>query len=247
MATVETADQETSSDLYASRFSGEIGQWFLERQSQLVFKSVVEGSSVLEVGGGHGQLVDCLLEKKTALTIYSSSDQCRHRIQEYLGKNLITFASGALLAIPFADDSFHTTISIRLLTHTAQWRALVKELCRVSRQQVIIDYPSRRSFNILYRILYPLKKSSEKTTRPFHVFTDDEIHDAFRENGFALSYHAPQFFLPMVLYRTLKNKTAAKTLEWFFSCLGLTKFFGSPTIACFSKGNFNPSPATEPS
>ena len=60
----ETADIETSSDEYASRFSGEIGEWFLKVQEDatLGILAPFTQAKILDVGGGHGQLTGALIE-----------------------------------------------------------------------------------------------------------------------------------------------------------------------------------------
>ncbi len=55
----ETADIETSSDGYANRFGGKTGAWMLavqERVTKQLLRDVPASATVLDVGGGHGQL-----------------------------------------------------------------------------------------------------------------------------------------------------------------------------------------------
>ena len=232
--TPETADQETSSDLYASRFSGAVGSYFLERQSSIIERFLKDKTkSVLEVGGGHGQLIPTYLKLGLNTTVVGSNLNCKKRIQTFLDSNHIAFIEAPLNDLPFKNFQFDTAVAIRLLTHSHDWKKLVKELCRVAKTQVIIDYPSKCSSNIFYSLLYPLKKASEKTTRTFYVFTDSEIINAFSNEGFTVQYKEPQFFLPMVIYRKVGSAFFARSLESIFSLTGLTKMFGSPTLISF--------------
>lgn len=230
------ADVETSTDSYATRFSGTVGRWFLERQSQIVLAHLwthTETQTILEVGGGHGQLTyPCSAHGYTVTTIGSDSS-CEHRIKELSQNGFCHFVSGDLLSLPFPDKSFDSVTCIRLLSHCDRWPDLIRELCRVSKTQVIVDYPPLRSFNILYRFLYRLKKGAEGTTRPFTIFQDSDIEGAFLENGFILEKRSPQFFLPMVIYRKLKSACIGKILEGCFNRLQITDIFGSPTISSF--------------
>ena len=236
----ETADQETSSDHYASRFSGAVGSWFLAVQATcygklLSLPYLTTRKSVLEVGGGHGQLIDAVLARGDELTVISSDASCMHRIKDYVANGMVTFEVGDFLALPFSDCSFDTVTAIRLVTHANDWQRLIGEFCRVANGTVIIDYPSKRSFNIFYSLLYPLKKSSEKTTRPFVVFSDKQIRDEFLKHTFVKTKTLPQFFLPMVVYRKLGNVQIAQLLESIFSFIGLTALFGSPTLIAFTR------------
>lgn len=236
----ENADQETSSDLYASRFRGAVGEFFLQTQEDIItqFLTNVEPAAqttILEVGGGHGQLIPAYKRAQAHVTIVGSDDSCQHRISQAIADGSVSYKTAPLNHLPFPDQSFDTVIAIRLLTHAHDWHALVQELCRVAKKNIIIDYPGSRSWNILYRVLYPLKKASEKTTRPFFVFSDAEIKDTFARHGFIVQKKQPQFFLPMVVYRKLNAAGLARWLERLFHILFLTQLFGSPTLIKFSR------------
>ncbi len=236
----ENADQETSSDLYASRFRGAVGEFFLQTQEDIVTQFLTDAApatqtTVLEVGGGHGQLLAAYKRAQAHVTIVGSDDSCQHRISAAIADGSVSYKTAPLNHLPFSDQSFDTVVAIRLLTHAYDWQALVHELCRVAKKNIIIDYPGSRSWNMLYRVLYPLKKASEKTTRPFVVFSDTEIHDAFARHGFVLQKKQPQFFLPMVVYRKLNAAGLARFLECIFRFLFLTQLFGSPTMIKFSR------------
>jgi hypothetical protein len=111
-----------------------------------------------------------------------------------------------------------------------RWQALIAELCRVARQAVVVDYPTRRSANLLGTSLFGLKKGVEGNTRPFAVFRDTEIEAAFRSHGFRVTERRPQFFFPMALHRALGSASFARGLEAAAGVLGLRRALGSPVI-----------------
>ena len=79
----ETPDIETSSDDYARRFAGPAGKYFLIIQEQ-AFQRVCPtrpDCSVLEVGGGHGQLVPIFLRRNCELTILGSDESTHRRVR----------------------------------------------------------------------------------------------------------------------------------------------------------------------
>lgn len=51
---LETADIETSSEDYASRFAGAVGAWLLKTQEDATLRMLLPypGATVLDVGGG---------------------------------------------------------------------------------------------------------------------------------------------------------------------------------------------------
>ncbi len=228
----EKADIETSSEDYAKRFSGEVGKYFLDKQAQITLELLKEfpNASVLDVGGGHAQLAVPLVQNGFKVTVVGSDDVCRERLDKFLPKNSFRYETCNLLKLPFQDNSFDVVMAFRLITHEKNWKLQIKEMCRVAKKIVIIDYPDLRSFNIFYKYLFKTKKSFEKNTRTFRSFYRKELIDVFEKNNCGNPVFRPQFFLPMVVHRALKNVTISKMAESFFSIIGLTKLFGTPII-----------------
>jgi SAM-dependent methyltransferase len=231
--TPEAADIETSSEGYARRFAGPVGEWFLELQARStlgLLGAVSRGSRVLDVGGGHAQLTPPLLEAGYEVVVLGSDEACAERLAPWLSQDRCRFEIGNLLALPYPDRSFAAVLSFRLLPHLTAWRRLVAELCRTARDVVIVDYPSIRSINVFADGLFAAKKRIEKNTRPFTLFHPREIGEAFAENGFRLSASRPQFLWPMVLHRMLGRPMISRALEAPGRVLGLTRLLGSPVI-----------------
>lgn len=235
------ADVETSSADYATRFSGAEGQWLLEVQNSLVKRCAeaacrgLETPAALDVGGGHGQLLAPLSEAGYQLTILGSRPECASRVAQEVAGQRCSFLTGDLCRVPLPDASYHLVTCIRLLTHCEQWRTVVHELCRLSAHSVIIDYPPLLSFNLMYPVLFKVKKILEGNTRSFELFRHREIENEFRSNGFTLKERYGQFFLPMVVHRCLKKPEISKNIEAIFSALAMTQVFGSPVIARFER------------
>ncbi len=228
----ETADIETSTDDYASRFAGKVGAWMLQVQERGVLGMLAPypGASVLDVGGGHGQLTGALLRSGHRVTVLSSSEECKARIRQYVESGQVEFHVGNVLETPFPDRSFDVVISIRFLAHVARWPEFLGEMARAADRAVIIDYPEVRSVNYIGPHLFRLKKRLEGNTRPYTCFRERQLLDAFEEAGFRRSDCIRQFFLPMVLHRILKRPRLSTSLEALFRSARLTGFLGSPAI-----------------
>lgn len=235
----QKADIETSSKAYANRFSGEIGQYFLDVQSRIAMDLVnsVSPSEILDVGGGHAQLAVPIVRAGYDLTVVGSDDSCEDGLARELGKGEFSYKTCNLLALPFEDNSFDTVTCFRLLSHEENWQAQVAELCRVARLSVLIDYPDIRSFNIFYKQLFKLKKKYEGNTRTYRYFSRMELIGEFNKHGFADSALIPEFFLPMVVHRMVNSAGFSRFLERAISVTGLTRIFGSPVIAHFRINN----------
>lgn len=232
----EQADIETSSEDYAKRFSGIIGEYFLDVQEKIILQILNDKNyeTILDVGGGHAQIAVPLIKNGYDVTIIGSNQKCSSRLEKFLKPDNFKYHSGNLLKLPYNDKSFDAVTCFRLLTHEKNWKAQISELCRVAKYEVIIDYPDSRSFNILYNHLFYFKKRFERNTRTYRNFSRNEIIREFRKNGFGKHELFPEFFLPMVVHRFINNVFFSKITEKLFNKLYLTELLGSPVI--FSAG-----------
>ncbi|MDP3695857.1 MAG: class I SAM-dependent methyltransferase [Desulfocapsaceae bacterium] len=228
----ETADIETASDDYATRFSGAIGSYFLEVQAQITLDLLKDlpHASILDVGGGHAQLTMPLANNGHEVTVTGSADICRLRLDRSCVQDSFQYITCDTLNLPFEDKQFDVVMAFRLLPHTKQWQRLIQEMCRVARKAIILDYPDKRSANILYDLLFDLKKNMEGNTRTYTLFSRKELRDELNVNHFDTPVFKPEFFIPMVVHRKLKNPVISKALESISQYTGLTKMFGSPII-----------------
>jgi 2-polyprenyl-3-methyl-5-hydroxy-6-metoxy-1,4-benzoquinol methylase len=227
------ADVETSSAAYARRFSGAVGAWFLEVQTRTTLELLGPWprARVLDVGGGHGQLTGPLVDAGYAVTVYASDASCVERVRSWVESGRAAFRTGELERLPFADRAFEVAVSYRLLAHAEDWRRLVGELCRVADRAVLVDYPSRRSVNAAAGALFGMKQRVEGDTRPFRVFAEDEIADAFVAAGYRVTARRPQFVVPMAAHRALGRAGVSRAVEGAAGALGLRRALGSPVIA----------------
>jgi len=229
---LETADIETASADYAARFSGEVGEYFLEKQEAITLDLLrdLPKARILDVGGGHAQLAEPLVKKGFDVTVTGSDDICRVRLDQRLDSGSFEYITCDSLHLPYEDRAFDVVIAFRLLPHAERWRELLAELCRVADKCVICDYPDRRSFNILYEQLFAMKKKMEGNTRPYTLFSRGQIAGELNLHQFGRTQYRPEFLLPMVVYRKLKNKRVSALVENFLRMTLLTHFFGSPII-----------------
>lgn len=228
----ETADIETASDDYASRFAGPVGKYFLDVQAQLTLELLQDfpHASVLDVGGGHAQLTMPLAKNGYDVTVTGSADSCRARLDKYCEKGSFTYRTCDCLNLPFEDNQFDIVMAFRLLPHAHQWQRLIKEMCRVAGKAVIFDYPDKRSANILYDLLFAVKKNMEGNTRTYTLFSRKNIIAELAANHFDTPVMKPEFFVPMVFHRKLKSPAISRSLEAVSRLTGLTSLFGSPII-----------------
>lgn len=232
----ENADLHSSSQEYANRFGGATGAWMLSIQERALLRMLPkEASSVLDVGGGHGQTALPLQRDGRSVTILGSSLGCSQLLRDYIDSGAISFRIGNLIEHPFSDASFDVVVSFRLMSHCTEWRTLIAEMCRVAESTVIFDYPIWCSANLLTPLLFRIKRRIEGNTRTYRIFTTRELTREFSAHGFECTALHKQFFFPMGLHRAIKSQRASAFLESIPRMLGLTRLFGSPVVICFSR------------
>jgi SAM-dependent methyltransferase len=209
-----------------------VGRWFLAVQARTALDLVGSwrGGSVLDVGGGHGQLTAPLVDAGFKVTVLGSAVSCREGVAAWVDGGRARFAVGDLMRAPWPDRSFDVVLALRLLPHVPRWRELVAELARLARRAVVVDYPTRRSLNVVSAPLFGLKQRVESGTRPFMVLSDRDVEDAFGRQGFAVTGRRGQFFWPMALHRAIGLKALSRVSEDIVAALGLTRAFGSPVL-----------------
>ncbi|MBW8875463.1 MAG: methyltransferase domain-containing protein [Acidobacteria bacterium] len=228
----EPPDVETSSEGYARRFAGPVGEYFLAVQAAAVLELLAPwpGARVLDVGGGHAQLAPPLVARGFDVTVAGSAEVCRQRLDRALPRGSFAFLASDLERLPFPDCAFDVVLSFRLLTHLDGWRRQVAELCRVAARAVIVDYPDTRSFNRLYGSLFGWKRAVEGNTRPFLCFAPGEVPAELARHGFGRPAERRQLFLPMVVHRAVGRAGLSRAVERVSAALSLTRRLGSPVV-----------------
>jgi ubiquinone/menaquinone biosynthesis C-methylase UbiE len=229
---LENADIDTASDDYARWFSGQVGAWFLEVRAAATLEMLAPypGATILDVGGGHGQVTDTLVRSGYDVSVVASDEACKARIQPYIESGRCTFDVADLLHLPYPDRSFGVVISYRLLPHTVRWQRLLAELTRVADRAVIIDYPERSSLKQFAREILRIETRKEAANRPYTRFKRSQLIQVFKQQHFMYGAHFSEFFLPMLLHRSLGARRVSASLESAARSLGLTGTLGSPVI-----------------
>lgn len=222
-------DLVSSSDSYSERFAGQIGCWLLDRQTSILldFMKDYRGAQVLDVGGGHAQVASPLTAKGHEVTVLASDIEATVRLKR-LVHSPPEILIGDLTRPSVADRSYEVVTAFRMIAHIPNWPDFIAQLCRVSDDTVIVDFPIASGLHAWAPAFFWAKKLVEKDTRRFQSVTMPEITAVFAKNGFRVDCHIGQFALPMTFHRALKSPRISDFLETLLSPMTLR--FGNPVI-----------------
>jgi ubiquinone/menaquinone biosynthesis C-methylase UbiE len=223
-------DRHSSSPEYRERFVGVGGRSLIIRQSRALKQLLTKEKHVLDVGGGHFQVVPLLLDLNCSVVVLGSSEDGNYYLKSVSQYQGVEFRVGDFLQLPFIDKSIEQVISIRQLCHMDNWEQFLGELCRIAKEEVIFDFPVKNSFNFISKIFFGFKKNIEKNTRPFTVFSNSEISEVLDKHGFIIEQTERVHFLPAALFRINSLSIFVDRLEDILSSIGVNSWFGSPAL-----------------
>ena len=131
-------------------------------------------------------------------------------------------------ALPLADRSVDAAVCLRVIMHTIDWKCVVGELCRVSREIVIVDFPATRSFAALESRWRRRQADRGRTVEAYRVLGVNDVSAALADRGFTVSAVHRQFVLPINVHKKIGSVAFTKTIEAGFAAVGLLGAFGSP-------------------
>jgi ubiquinone/menaquinone biosynthesis C-methylase UbiE len=226
------ADPRMAETFDAARFSGPIGRMLAETQERVIasFLSPIDGSTILDAGTGTGRAAIALAQRGAIVTGVDASSEmlavAERRASAERAK--VTFAKGDVHALTFPSASFDAVVCLRLLMHTPDWRQSLAELCRIARARVVLDYPARWSVAAIQSAGRRLAPQLGAHVEAYRVFSDRELDDALRANGFRVVTRHRQFVLPIAFHKLLSSASATSRIERILELLGLRSLVGSP-------------------
>lgn len=230
----EMPDIHSSTEAYARRFAGSVGKYFLDIQADQAMSliSSCQSGRILDVGGGHGQLLPYLLDKGYDVTVLGSDSSCFSGLIDSRSTGRCRCVAGDIMNPPFSDDSFDVVIAFRMLAHIYNWHEFIHNLCRVACKLVMVDFPTILSMNAVTPLFFSLKRKVEGNTRPYQLYSHKQISSCFCDAGMTRINSMAQFFWPMALHRSIGCPRLSQIMEYVPRVIRLTQWFGSPVILC---------------
>jgi ubiquinone/menaquinone biosynthesis C-methylase UbiE len=226
------ADPAMAERFDALRFSGPIGRLIAETQEQQIaaFLAPVEGRRVLDVGTGTGRAAIALAKRGAIVTGVDASAEMLQVAQRRAAETgaHVTFIRGDAHGLEFPDRSFDAVVCLRVLMHTPDWRASLRELCRVSDGRVVFDYPALRSAAAMQAVTRRLTHLVNPSVEAYRVFSSSAVRRVLASEGFAVRDEHRQFVLPIALHKRINSERWTRRIEGAMERTGLMRVFGSP-------------------
>jgi len=223
------------------RYGGSFGQ-YLENLEVETFLSMMnpESEIILDLGAGTGKLsIPLILKSKKVLSVDSSVHMLNvARLKSHeLNIEIKTVISDAY-CLSFKDHTFDCVVSSRLLMHLIDWKKGIKEICRVSRKELVIDFPSNFSFASLDILFKRIKRFFLPETQVYNKYSIGDVTEEIKKNGFEIVQTRKEFFVPLTLHRFFNHPEISNMIEKIFRNFYITELFGNPvTIKAIRKNN----------
>lgn len=233
------ADPAMAERFEQMRFSGPIGRLVAETQAAqiLSFLAPIDGRRVLDVGTGTGRAAIALARAGAVVTGIDASREmlavAERRAREE--QAAVTFAVGDAHRIDFPDRSFDAVVCLRVLMHTPDWRASLRELCRVAGDRVVFDYPSLFSAAAIQAAVRRVTHRFNRSVEAYRVFSPSAVARVLAEAGFRVAGEHRQFVLPIALHKAVNSERFTTSVEGALEHAGLMRLFGSPVTVVASR------------
>ena len=226
------ADPAMAERFDAMRFSGPIGRLIAETQEQQIaaFLAPLEGRRILDVGTGTGRAAIALAKRGAIVTGVDASAEMLE-VAARRAKDAgaaVAFARGDAHRLDFPDRSFDAVVCLRVLMHTPDWRASLRELCRVASGRVVFDYPSLYSAAALQALVRRVTHKINPAVEAYRVFSPAAVSRELEGAGFHVTGEHRQFVLPIALHKRLNSESWTRRVEGTMERTGLMRRFGSP-------------------
>ena len=187
------------------RFTG--GGALIDRREKEAVLSALgpidDGHRVLEVACGTGRFTTMLADQGADIVGLDISremlEQGRENAADAGVSDTVEFLRGDASRLPFPDDHFDSVVAMRFFHLMDEPLEFMRELRRVSNDQVVFDTFNARSLRVLYTWLLPMGS---------RLYSERQVADLLGNAGMTLAGEEHDFVLPYGFYRGLPSVAA---------------------------------------
>jgi len=195
---------EVAREYDSLRFS-DGGRVIDRREKEAVLSAVgpVDGKRVLEVACGTGRFTTMLADQGADIVGLDISremmEQGRRKASEAGVSDRVGFMRGDASRLPFPDDHFDSVVAMRFFHLMDDPALFMRELRRVSNEQVFFDTFNSQSFRVLYTWALPMGS---------RLYSRGEVDGLLDAAGLRLANESHGFTFPYGFYRNLPGSAA---------------------------------------
>ncbi|MFC4544218.1 class I SAM-dependent methyltransferase [Halosolutus amylolyticus] len=181
------------------------GQLIDRREKEAVLDAIVpvEGKNVLEIACGTGRFTVMLAERGADVVGLDISaamlQQGRQKVQDADLAGTLEFLRGDAGRLPFPDDHFDIVIAMRFFHLADDPEAFLREMRRVSSEQIVFDTFNRFSARSVYNWALPMGS---------RLYSKSEVATLLAKTDLTLVDVEDDFLAPYGLYRSIPNALA---------------------------------------
>ncbi|WP_049926542.1 class I SAM-dependent methyltransferase [Halopiger goleimassiliensis] len=182
------------------------GQLIDRREKEAVLEAImpVEDRNVLEIACGTGRFTVMLAEQGADVVGLDISaamlQQGRTKAQNAELNGTLEFLRGDAGRLPFPDDHFDTVIAMRFFHLADDPEAFLREMRRVSTDQIVFDTFNRFSARSVYNWALPMGS---------RLYSKSEVAELLAKTDLTLVDVEDDFLAPYGLYRSIPNGLAS--------------------------------------
>ena len=151
--------------------------------------------------------------------------------KEKVQNDKINFVVCDAQKLPFKSKSTISLTCSRNLMHLKDPHIAIEEFCRITRKNIIVDFPNLYSFSFFHMLFRRVAKLFAPKTEAYSVFSSKKISMMFSKCNYHQTNSLYYFYFPLGFYRVLKCPKCTVFLEGLFQKLKLTSFYSSYIIA----------------
>ncbi|MWV38914.1 class I SAM-dependent methyltransferase [Natrialba sp. INN-245] len=202
------------------------GQLIDRREKEAVLEAItpVEDRRILEIACGTGRFTVMLAEAGADVVGLDISaamlQQGRSKSQNAELSGTLEFLRGDAGRLPFPDDHFDTVIAMRFFHLADDPEAFLREMRRVSREQIVFDTFNRFSARSVYNWALPMGS---------RLYSKSEVSTLLAKTDLTLVDVEDDFLVPYGAYRSIPNSLASpiRTLDTAVGGTPITDHFAS--------------------